>query len=220
MVRDFRREGARSSRRGMGKERPAFPSSVFKQRRRAWAFTGRTTPSTHGGAAGGDYWYSVVKAEEYPRCNSAGVTMGLLVVQSDMATPVISDLGQRRADRDGSSSPRSPGDKVAALGVSEPSAGSDVAGIKTTAKKRRRRLRHQRTEDLHHQRHPLRLHHPARPRRIPEHVRPRLLVLPGALPIRKGFSVARKLDKGGKPLVRHRRAVLRGHARARPLPAR
>jgi citronellyl-CoA dehydrogenase len=108
-----------------------FPSSVFK-RAGELGIHGAHYPEEHGGA-GGDYWYSVVKAEEYPRCQSAGVSMGLLV-QSDMATPVIGDLGTRE-QIDEFLKPALSGDRVAALGVSEPAAGSDVAGIKTTARK-------------------------------------------------------------------------------------
>ena len=67
-----------------------FPNSVFK-RAGELGILGAHYPEEHGGA-GGDYWYSVVKAEELPRCGSAGVTMGLLV-QTDMATPAISELG-------------------------------------------------------------------------------------------------------------------------------
>ena len=55
--------------------------------------------------------------------------MGLLV-QSDMATPVIADLGTRDQIAE-FLTPAIRGEKVAALGVSEPNAGSDVAGIQT-----------------------------------------------------------------------------------------
>ena len=44
------------------------------------------------------------------------------------------------------------GELVAAIAMTEPAAGSDLAGIKTTARPRRRSLRHQRLEDVHHQR--------------------------------------------------------------------
>jgi len=59
--------------------------------------------------------------------------MGLLV-QSDMATPVIGDLGTKEQIAE-FLTPAIHGDKIAALGVSEPNAGSDVAGIQTWAKK-------------------------------------------------------------------------------------
>lgn len=108
-----------------------FPNEVFEKAGALGIFSAHY-PEEHGGQ-GGDYWFSVAKAEELPRCRSAGVTMGLLV-QSDMATPVISDLGTREQIAE-FLAPALRGDKIAALGVSEPSAGSDVAGILTVAKK-------------------------------------------------------------------------------------
>ncbi len=107
-----------------------FPNSVFK-RAGELGITGAHYPEDVGGG-GGDFWMSVVKAEELSRCGSAGVTMGLLV-QSDMATPVINDLGSREV-KDEFLTPAIAGDKIAALGVSEPGAGSDVAGLRTTAR--------------------------------------------------------------------------------------
>ena len=69
-----------------------FPDWVFKKAGDL-GILGAHYPEDVGGS-GGDYWYSVAKSEELPRCGAAGVTMGLLV-QSDMATPVINDLGTR-----------------------------------------------------------------------------------------------------------------------------
>jgi len=108
-----------------------FPNSVFK-RAGDLGILGAHYPEDVGGG-GGDFWMSVVKSEELARCGSAGVTMGLLV-QADMATPVINDLGSREV-KDEFLAPAIRGDKVAALGVSEPGAGSDVAGLRTTARK-------------------------------------------------------------------------------------
>jgi len=108
-----------------------FPNEVFK-RAGELGILGAHYPEEHGGA-GGDYWFSVAKAEELPRCLSAGVGMGLLV-QSDMATPVISDLGTKEQIAE-FLAPALRGEKIAALGVSEPNAGSDVAGIQTVAKR-------------------------------------------------------------------------------------
>jgi citronellyl-CoA dehydrogenase len=112
-------------------ESECFPGWVFK-RAGELGIHGAHYPEEVGGA-GGDYWYSLVKAEEYHRCKSAGVSMGLLV-QSDMATPVIADLGTPE-QIDEFLKPALSGDKVAALGISEPAAGSDVAGIKTFARR-------------------------------------------------------------------------------------
>ena len=108
-----------------------FPNEVFKRAGELGIF-GAHYPEEHGGS-GGDYWFSVAKAEELPRGHSAGVTMGLLV-QSDMATPVISDLGTKEQIEE-FLVPALRGEKIASLGVSEPNAGSDVAGIQTVAKK-------------------------------------------------------------------------------------
>jgi citronellyl-CoA dehydrogenase len=107
-----------------------FPNSVFK-RAGELGILGAHYPEDVGGS-GGDFWMSVVKSEELARCGSAGVTMGLLV-QADMATPVIADLGSREV-KDEFLAPAIRGDKIAALGVSEPGAGSDVAGLRTTAR--------------------------------------------------------------------------------------
>ncbi len=112
-------------------EEKLFPNSVFK-RAGELGILGAHYPEDVGGG-GGDFWMSVVKSEELARCGSAGVTMGLLV-QADMATPVINDLGSREI-KDEFLAPAIAGDKVAALGVSEPGAGSDVAGLRTTARK-------------------------------------------------------------------------------------
>ncbi len=108
-----------------------FPNEVFKRAGELGLFAAHY-PEEHGGA-GGDYWFSIAKAEELPRGMSAGVSMGLLV-QGDMATPCISDLGTKEQIEE-FLKPALRGEKIAALGVSEPDAGSDVAGIKTWAKR-------------------------------------------------------------------------------------
>jgi citronellyl-CoA dehydrogenase len=112
-------------------EAECFPNEIFKRAGELGIF-GAHYPEDVGGG-GGDFWMSIVKAEELARCGAAGVTMGLLV-QSDMATPVINDLGTD-ALRQEFLAPAIAGDKIAALGVSEPGAGSDVAGLRTTARK-------------------------------------------------------------------------------------
>lgn len=112
-------------------EDETFPNWVF-QKAGELGILGAHYPEDVGGG-GGDYWFSVVKSEELPRCGAAGVPMGLLV-QSDMATPCINDLGTRE-QKDEFLVPAIRGERIAALGVSEPGAGSDVAGIRTTARK-------------------------------------------------------------------------------------
>lgn len=108
-----------------------FPNELFKKAGDLGIF-GAHYPEEHGGS-GGDYWFSVAKAQELPRGRCAGVTMALLV-QSDMATPVISDLGTKEQIEE-FLKPTLAGDKIVSIGVSEPGAGSDVAGIRTYARK-------------------------------------------------------------------------------------
>jgi len=108
-----------------------FPNWVFK-RAGELGILGAHYPIEVGGA-GGDYWFSVAKAEELPRSQAGGISMGLLV-QSDMATPVIADLGTPEQIEE-FLTPAIRGERIAALGVSEPNAGSDVAGIETVARR-------------------------------------------------------------------------------------
>lgn len=111
-----------------------FPREVFK-RCGELGFLAAHYPEEVGGAGGenGDFWYSTVWAESLPRMRSAGVAMALMV-QSDMATPIINDLGTRE-QKEEFLLPALRGEKIAALGISEPNAGSDVASIITTARR-------------------------------------------------------------------------------------
>ncbi|MEO0321819.1 MAG: acyl-CoA dehydrogenase family protein [Myxococcota bacterium] len=110
-------------------EAKIFPRWVF-ERAGELGILGAHYPEDVGGA-GGDFWFAVVASEELPRCNAAGVTMGLLV-QAAMATPAIADLATDEQKKE-FLEPAIRGEKIAALGVSEPGAGSDVAGLRTTA---------------------------------------------------------------------------------------
>lgn len=91
---------------------------------------GLSVPTEWGGQ-GGDYWSTVVLAEELPRCGSGSLPMAI-GVQTDMATPPILKFGtdQQRHDY---LAPAVRGEKVAAIGISEPDAGSDVRSIRTRA---------------------------------------------------------------------------------------
>ncbi len=84
------------------------------------------------GGLGLDWWSSTAYVEELVHCQNAGVIMSVLV-NSDMATPIIDEIGtaEQKAEF---LAPVVSGDKIAALGVTEPGAGSDVANIRTTAR--------------------------------------------------------------------------------------
>jgi citronellyl-CoA dehydrogenase len=112
-------------------EKKDFPNWVFK-RAGEMGFIGLTYPEEVGGL-GCDYFYKAVFCEELPRSESGSVNMALLV-QSDMASPPISMLGSPE-QKEEYLIPMIKGDKIGALGVTEPNAGSDVAAMRTTARK-------------------------------------------------------------------------------------
>lgn len=83
------------------------------------------------GGAGLDWSYTAVLFEELARCDNAGVTMGISV-QTDMATPALHRFGSDEL-RERYLVPAIRGEMVAAIAVTEPDAGSDVAAIRTRA---------------------------------------------------------------------------------------
>ena len=108
-----------------------FPRDVFRGLAEIGAL-GINYPESVGGS-GGDYWYVVVLAEELIRSRNSGLNMGVLV-QSQMATPIIQEIGSDEQKKE-FLVPALAGEKIAALGISEPDAGSDVANLKTTARR-------------------------------------------------------------------------------------
>ncbi len=109
-----------------------FPAHEVFKKLGDLGLLGITKPEQFGGL-GLDYSYSLVVAEELGLCHCGGVPMAI-GVQMDMATPALSRFGSDRL-RDAFLAPAIAGDMVACVGVSEPGAGSDVAGLKTTAVK-------------------------------------------------------------------------------------
>jgi len=109
-----------------------FPAHEVFGRLGALGLLGLTKPEAYGGA-GLDYSYSVVMAETLGHVRCGGVPMAI-GVQTDMATPALARFGSDALRRD-FLAPAIAGDMVACIGVSEPGAGSDVAAIRTTARK-------------------------------------------------------------------------------------
>src|SRR3989339_1679832 len=85
------------------------------------------------GGLGLDYSYQIAFAEALGHCNVGGIPMAI-GVQTDMCTPALARYGNDYL-KENFLKPSITGDLVGAIGVSEPGAGSDVAGIKTTAVK-------------------------------------------------------------------------------------
>ena len=110
-------------------EETTFPDSVFR-RMGELGFLGLDKPEQYGGQ-GGDYYTSLVLAEEVVHAHSGGLAMGV-AVHTDMAMPPILAFGTEEQKQEWVV-PAIKGQKILCLGITEPDAGSDVAGIKTRA---------------------------------------------------------------------------------------
>jgi citronellyl-CoA dehydrogenase len=109
-----------------------FPAHALFKKLGDLGLLGLKYPEEYGGA-GLDFSYSMVMAEALGQANCGGVPMAI-GVHTDMATPALARFGSD-ALRTEWLTPTIAGDVVACLGVSEPGGGSDVAAIKTTARK-------------------------------------------------------------------------------------
>ena len=110
-------------------EQTTFPDWVFG-RMGELGFLGLDKPEQYGGQ-GGDYYTSLVLAEEMVHAHSGGLAMGL-AVQTDMAMPPILAFGTEEQKQTWAA-PAIAGKAILCIGITEPDAGSDVAGIKTRA---------------------------------------------------------------------------------------
>jgi acyl-CoA dehydrogenase len=112
-------------------ERTGFPDEVFTKLA-AHGFLGLKYPEELGGQ-GGDWLHEAVLAEELGRCGSGGLAAGI-GAHCEIATPPIWKFGtpdqQQRY-----LVPAIGGEKLAALAITEPDAGSDVASLRTRAAK-------------------------------------------------------------------------------------
>jgi alkylation response protein AidB-like acyl-CoA dehydrogenase len=112
-------------------EETTFPNSVFP-RMGELGFLGLDKPEQYGGQ-GGDYYTALVLAEEMSNAQSGGLSMGI-AVHTDMAMPPILVFGTEEQKQEWVV-PAIKGEKILCIGITEPDAGSDVAGIKTRAVK-------------------------------------------------------------------------------------
>lgn len=88
---------------------------------------------TEFGGMGLDFSYSMVMAEALGECNCGGVPMAI-GVHTDMCTPALARFGSDDLRRE-FLAPSIAGDIVGCLGVSEAGGGSDVAAVKTRARR-------------------------------------------------------------------------------------
>ena len=109
-----------------------FPAHEVFKKLGDLGLLGLTKPEADGGM-GLDYSYAMVMAETLGHIKCGGVPMAI-GVQTDMATPALARFGSDEVRKE-FLAPSIAGDYVACIGVSEQGAGSDVASIKTFAKK-------------------------------------------------------------------------------------
>lgn len=113
-------------------EAGTFPMKELFKKLGDLGLLGISKPTEYGGM-GLDYSYNIVAAEEFGTAHCGGVPLAI-GVQTDMCTPALARFGSNEL-REEFLAPSITGDMIGCIGVSEPSAGSDVAAIKTTAKK-------------------------------------------------------------------------------------
>jgi len=109
-----------------------FPAHELFKKMGDAGFLGINKPQAYGGM-GLDYSFQLAFGEALGDVRCGGVPMAI-GVQTDMATPALARFGSDELRKE-FLAPTIAGDLVCSIGVSEPGAGSDVASIKTFARK-------------------------------------------------------------------------------------
>ena len=110
----------------------AFPAHELFKKAGRLGLLGINKPEAYGGM-GLDYSYQACATEELGNCKCGAIPMAL-GVQTDMATPALARWGTDELKKE-FLAPAIAGEAVTSIAVSEASGGSDVAAIKTVAKK-------------------------------------------------------------------------------------
>ncbi|HEV3318638.1 MAG TPA: acyl-CoA dehydrogenase family protein [Solirubrobacteraceae bacterium] len=108
-----------------------FPDEVFPKLA-AQGLLGLKYPTELGGQ-GGDYLHEAVMCEEMARIGSGGTAAGI-GAHVNIATPPIWKFGSDEQQQT-YLAPAIRGERIGALGITEPGAGSDVAGLRTSAER-------------------------------------------------------------------------------------
>ena len=108
-----------------------FPNEVFSKLA-AQGLLGLKYPSEYGGQ-GGDYLHESVLCEEMARVGSGGTAAGI-GAHINIATPPIWKFGSED-QKQRYLAPAIRAEKIGALGITEPGAGSDVASLRTRAER-------------------------------------------------------------------------------------
>src|SRR2546422_9356467 len=112
-------------------EEGIFPREIFKKAGDLGLFGIRIDPKW--GGSGMDWWASAAYLESMAYSDNPGVNMGLMV-QSELTIPAIAELGTSEQIEE-FMTPAMSGERIAALAISEPGGGSDVAAIQTRARR-------------------------------------------------------------------------------------
>ncbi|RFP21829.1 acyl-CoA dehydrogenase [Duganella sp. BJB488] len=109
-----------------------FPAHALFRKMGGLGLLGLTKPVEYGGL-GLDYSYSMAMAETLGHVDCGAIPMAI-GVQTDMCTPALARFGSDALCRE-FLAPAISGEMVGCVGVSEAHAGSDVAAIRTSARK-------------------------------------------------------------------------------------
>ncbi len=117
---------------GEWEEAEQFPSHEVFKKLGDLGLLGIKYDPAYGGL-GLDFSFSMVMAEELGTADCGGVPMAI-GVQTDMCTPAMNRFGSDHIKRN-FLAPAIAGDAVGCVGISEPGGGSDVAAVKSSARK-------------------------------------------------------------------------------------
>ncbi len=110
-------------------ERAGIVPRALWEKAGAHGFLCMNVPEQYGGGGGADYRFLAVITEELARCGASGVGFPM---HTDIVTPYLLAYGTEEQKRRWLP-PMAAGKAIGALAMTEPGAGSDLAGIATTA---------------------------------------------------------------------------------------
>ena len=109
-------------------EQKVIPRDIWKEAGRQ-GLLGLDIPEEFGGAGADDYRFNAVAAEEIAAFNAA--VSSCFGIHSDVCPPYLVDLGTQEQKQKWLPA-MAAGDLICAIGMTEPSGGSDLAALKTT----------------------------------------------------------------------------------------
>lgn len=108
-----------------------WPAREIFQKMAKEGFLGIRFDPKYGGL-GQDWWATTAYLEELAHARNGGVVMSIFV-HTEISTPIIQEIGTEEQKKE-FLEPAIAGERLGALGITEPGAGSDVANIQTTAR--------------------------------------------------------------------------------------